>query len=113
MLPSVNFGGTIHLTGAPQTGFLSCAWVRGGTATKRTETTRNSRQYRFTEFVIENSSCSAPCCLIFFSTLLFASIPRPAHWVQAREAFLQAWQSGKCGMWFRLIPIRHRKIIVG
>src|SRR5712675_2863856 len=75
MSPSVNFGGTIHLTGAPQTGFLSCAWVRGGTATKRTETTRNSRQYRFTEFVIENSSCSASCCLIFLNPIICQHSP--------------------------------------
>src|SRR5258708_3435945 len=44
---------------------------------------------------------------------LLAGISWPADWVQSRQAFLQAWQSGKRSMWLGLIPIRHRKIIIG
>src|SRR5882762_1876807 len=44
---------------------------------------------------------------------LLAGISWPADWVQPRQAFLQAWQSGKSGVRLGLIPIRHGKIIVG
>jgi hypothetical protein len=50
--PSVNFGGTIHLTGALQAGLSLRVLVKDDSDTKRTAIARNASRYLFTKFFI-------------------------------------------------------------